>query len=188
MTDTTPTMDEIRAFTPQQAGEALAAMTAASNPAPSPVPADSQDAKAQLDLLTRDPTFAQALMSGNGAARAQFDKLSQMIADADVVGDRIAGIQEQPALFETTMFGELPSSAVRGFIADRQASGIPDDVIAETLEWKPVPVRDHAATLALQAARFSDPEWKARVLRGDWNATGELKRMSDILSRPVAEK
>jgi hypothetical protein len=186
MTDS-PSMDAIAAMSPAEATAALAAMDAASNPPPSIVPQDSQDAKGQLDLLSRNPTWAQALFSGDGAARKQFDALVATAGDADTVGDALANIQEPSPIIETTAFGELPTSVVKQVVADMRISGISDGAIEETIAGTPVALREHLATQALQAQKFGDAEWVKRLMASDWAATKEWKLMCSILSRPIAE-
>jgi hypothetical protein len=186
MTDT-PSMHEISSMSPAEATAALAAMSAASNPPPSIVPQDSQDARAQLDLLTRDPTFAQALMSGNGAAKNQFDKLVAMVSEADVVGDALANIQEQPTLVETTMDGELPSRVVREVVAGMRAFNISDGAIKEAIAGTPISAHEHAAVKALETMRHGDADWVKRLMAKDFVANREHLLMCDLLSRPIAE-
>ena len=65
------TTDQISSLTPDQATAALAAMDRAIHPPPSVVPQDAQDARATLDLLSRDASFARELFSGSiGSAQA----------------------------------------------------------------------------------------------------------------------
>jgi hypothetical protein len=183
MTDS-PSMDAIAAMSPAEAGAALAAMDTA--PTPGLVPQDSQDAKQQLDLLSRDPNWAQALFSGNAAVNDQFKKLNEIVAAADTVGDALAGIDEPQQIFETTSFGELPSSAVRAFIADRRLLGISDAAIKESLDQTPISAREHALTVAREAMRHSDKEWVSRYLRGELAERREQVLMDDLKERPIA--
>jgi hypothetical protein len=179
--------DAIANMTPAEAGAALAAMDAASNPPPSIVPQDSQDAKQQLDLLGRDPHWSRALFAGDRAVRDQFDKLNAMAADADTVGDELANIQEPEPIIETTMFGELPSGVVRQVIADMRSYNISDGAIEEGIAGTPIAANEYAATVALQSMKFGDADWVKRLMAGDWSATREWKLMCNILSRPIAE-
>jgi hypothetical protein len=183
MTDS-PNIDEISTMTSEQASAALAAMSTA--PPPSIVPQDSQDAKAQLDLLGRDPNWSRALFAGDRAVRDQFDKLNAK-AGADTIGDALAGIQEPEPIIETTMFGELPSSAVKQVIADMRTFNISDGAIAEAIAGTPIAAKEYAATVALQSMKFGDAEWVKRLMAGSWAETREWKLMCDILSRPIAE-
>jgi hypothetical protein len=179
--------EAIATMTPAEATAALAAMSAASNPPPPLVPQDSQDARAQLDVLTGNADWSRSLMAGDIAVRAQFDKLVAAAADADPVGDALANIQEPEPIFETTMFGELPSRVVREVIADMRAFNISNGAIEEGIAGTPVAAHEHAATVALQSMKFGDAEWTNRLLRGEWSATREWKLMCNILSRPIAE-
>jgi hypothetical protein len=110
MTDTPAALSvDPWAMTPEQATAALAQMQTATNPPPPVVPVDAQDARARLDALSRNPSWAQRLFSGNVEARREFNELVAKAAGGDDVGDAIAGIVEPAApLFETTANGELP--------------------------------------------------------------------------------
>ena len=57
-----------------EATAALAAMHTALHPPPSVVPQDSQDARQQLDLLSRNASWAESLFKGNVETRKQFDE------------------------------------------------------------------------------------------------------------------
>jgi hypothetical protein len=109
------TTDQISSLTPDQATAALAAMDRAIHPPPSVVPADAQDARMQLDLLSRNASWAESLFKGNVETRKQFDELVAKAAGANDTEDMVAGIVE-PAmpLFETTANGELPRRHVEG--------------------------------------------------------------------------
>ena len=71
--DVTP--EQAQSMTAEQATAALAVRHAALHPPPSVVPQDAQDARATLDLLSRDASFARELFSGSIEARKRFDEL-----------------------------------------------------------------------------------------------------------------
>ena len=77
------TTDQISSLTPDQATAALAAMDRAIHPPPSVVPADAQDARMQLDLLSRNASWAESLFKGNVETRKQFDELVAKAAGAN---------------------------------------------------------------------------------------------------------
>jgi predicted RNase H-like nuclease len=179
--------DAIASMTPEQATARLAEMGAASNPAPGLVAMDSQDARAQLNLLSSDSSWATALMSGNAAVRDQFDRLVAIVDAGDVVADTLANIQEEPPLIETTTGGQLPSRVVREVIAGMRDAGVSDGAIAQAMRGDPVTAAEFAAAKAFQAMRHSDPEWVSSLLRGDWSSNREHQLMSIILSSDIAE-
>ena len=67
-------------------------MDAAIHPPPSVVPQDAQDARQQLDLLSRNASWADSLFKGNVETRKQFDELVAKAAAGDTVGDAVAGL------------------------------------------------------------------------------------------------
>ena len=118
------TADQIYALTPDQATAVLAAMDRVIHPPPSVVPQDAQDARQQLDLLSRNASWAENLFRGNVETRKQFDELVAKAAGGDDVGDAVAGIVE-PALplIETTAEGALPRRAVEATISGLRDAG-----------------------------------------------------------------
>ena len=61
-------------------------MDRAIHPPPSVVPQDAQDASQQLDLLSRNASWADSLFKGNVETRKQFDELVAKAAGGDDVG------------------------------------------------------------------------------------------------------
>jgi hypothetical protein len=177
----------ISSMSPAEATAALNAMETANNPAPALVPQDAQDARAQLNLLSADPNWSRALFAGDRAVRDQFEKLTKMVSDADVVGDAIAGIEEPQQIFETTTGGQLPSRAVKAVIDDMRLAGISDGSIEEALRGTPVTAREYAAVTALQAAKHGDPVWVKNFLAGNYAEKREATLMAIVLSSPIAE-
>lgn len=104
MTDTpaAPAPVDPWSLTASEATAALGAMNDAINPQPPIKPEDAQDARARLDKLTADKSFADRLLTGDIAAKKEFEKLIAAAAAGDDVGDRLANIQEPSPLFETT--------------------------------------------------------------------------------------
>ena len=147
-------------MTPEQAGAALAAMDRAIHPPPSVVPQDAQDARQQLDLLSRNASWAESLFKGNVETRKQFDELVAKAAGGDDVGDAVAGIVE-PAmpLFETTANGELPRRHVEGAIAGLRDSGLNDASIEQAVNLPPIIARGIYASTGAQIPAL----WHRRV-------------------------
>ena len=79
------TADQIYSMTPDQATAALAAMDHAIHPPPSVVPQDAQDARATLEMLSRNASWADSLFKGNVETRKQFDELVAKAAGGDAV-------------------------------------------------------------------------------------------------------
>jgi hypothetical protein len=146
-TPTAPAPVDPWSMTPDQATAALAAMDAAIHPPPPAVPQDAQDARARLEVLSRDASFASALFSGSIDARKQFNELVAKAAGGDDVGDAVAGIVEPAVpLFETTANGELPRRHVEGTIAGLRDSGLNDESISQAINLPPIsPRRVHGS-------------------------------------------
>ena len=128
------TTDQIHSLTPEQAGAALTAMDAQSirrRPSFRRMP---RTPALQLDLLSRNASWADSLFKGNVETRKQFDELVAKAAGGDDVGDAVAGIVE-PAmpLFETTANGELPRRHVEGTIAGLRDAGLNDASIEQAV-------------------------------------------------------
>jgi hypothetical protein len=182
------TTDQIYAMTPEQATAALAAMDRAIHPPPSVVPQDAQDARQQLDLLSRNPSWAQSLFSGNLETRKQFDELVAKAAGGDNVGDAIANIVEPAVpLFETTVNGELPRRHVEGTIAGLRDAGLNDAAIEQAVNLPPISRAEHAAAEAFWARCKGSAEFRSKLLSGDYEATRQFNLVSVLRSSPIAE-
>ena len=107
-----PTPTDISAMSPTEATAKLAEMTATANPPPPLAPATAADARCRLDVLTNDKTFADRLFSNDAEARREFAELSAKAAEADVVGEAIAGTTPPWRPFETTVDGAWPRPVV----------------------------------------------------------------------------
>lgn len=181
------TADQIYSLTPDQATAALAAMDRAIHPPPSVVPQDAQDARQQLDLLSRNASWAESLFKGNVETRKQFDKLVAKAADADSVGDAVAGVVEPAVpLFETTANGELPRRHVEAAISSLRDSGLNDESISQAVNLPPISRSEFMAAQALQAKLHGTAEWRGKLLSGDYEATRQHNLLSVLLSSPIA--
>jgi hypothetical protein len=183
------TADQIYAMTPEEAGAALAAMDAVIHPPPSVVPQDAQDARQQLDLLSRNASWAGSLFKGNVETRKQFDELVAKAAAGDAVGDAVAGIVEPAVpLFETTANGELPRRHVEGTIAGLRDAGLNDAAIEQAVNLPPISRSEHAAAVAFQAKCHGTAEWRSKLLSGDYEATRQHNLLCVLLSSPIKEE
>ena len=187
MTDTTATTPPTDPFamTPEQATDTLTAMAAVASPPPPIKPEDAQDARARLDVLSRDKGWADRLFNGDVRTRKEFDDLLGVAAGGDDVGDAIAGIVEEPPIFQTTQGGELPARHVQQTIEALREAGLNDGTIEQAIKLPPVTRADAAMTRAFQSKRHGDAEWVARLLAGDYEAKREFTLMSIILASPV---
>jgi hypothetical protein len=171
-------------MTPNEVAAKLAAMDAAIHPPPPLIPQDAQDARAQLDLLSRNASWAESLFKGNVETRKQFDELVAKAAGGDNVGDAVAGIVElTPPLFETTANGELPRRHVEGTIAGLRDAGLNDAAIEQAVNLPPISRAEFMAAQAFKArchgsaevpvivARYKANERATRAYGAD--ATGE---------------
>ena len=183
------TTDQIHSLTPEQAGAALKAMDAAIHPPPSVVPQDAQDARAQLDLLSRNASWADSLFKGNVETRKQFDELVAKAAGGDDVGDAVAGIVEPVTpLFEITANGELPRRHVEAAIAGLRDSGLNDESIAQAVNLPPISRAEFMQAQALKSQLYGTAEWRSKLLSGDYEATRQHNLLCVLLSSPIAEE
>jgi hypothetical protein len=181
------TTDQISAMTPAEAGATLAKMQDAINP-PAPLkPADAQDARARLDKLTADKSFADRLLAGGLAEKKEFEALIAAAAPGDDVGDAIANIQEPAPLFETTTAGQLNRRDLASVVDTFRDAGLSDGAIGEALNGGKVTHREVAATRALQTSRHGDAAWRARFLANDWSAVREQWLINTILTSEVID-
>ena len=190
MTDTpaAPSVDPW-SMTPEQATAALTAMDAAIHPRPSVVPVDAQDARVTLDLLSRNPGWAESLFRGDLATRKQFDELVAKAAGGDDIGDAIANIVEPVTpLFETTANGELPRRHVEGTIAGLRDAGLNDASIEQAVNLPPISRSEFMAAQAFQARLHGTQEWRSKLLSGDYEATRQHNLLCVLLSSPIAEE
>jgi hypothetical protein len=183
------TADQIYSMTPDQATAALAAMDAVIHPPPSVVPQDAQDARQQLDLLSRNASWADNLFKGNVETRKQFDELVAKAAGGDSVSDAVVGIVE-PALplFETTANGELPRRHVEGTIASLRDSGLNDASIEQAVNLPPISRAEFMQAQALKSRLYGTAEFRSKLLTGDYEATRQHNLLCVLLSSPIAEE
>ena len=183
------TTDQIYALTPEQAGDALKAMDRAIHPPPSVVPQDAQDARQQLDLLSRNASWADSLFKGNVETRKQFDALVAKAAAANDTEDMVAGIIEPAApLFETTGDGELPRHAVEATISGLRDSGLNDASLEQAVNLPPISRAEFMAAQALKARCHGNAEWRGKLLSGDYEATRQHNLLAVLLSSPIAQE
>ena len=183
------TTDQIHSLTPEQAGATLKAMDAAIHPPPSVVPQDAQDARAALDLLSRDASFARELFSGSIEARKRFDELIAKSAAGDDVGDAVPGIVEPvPPLMEVTANGELPRRHVEGAIAGLRDAGLNDASIEQAVNLPPISRAEFMQAQAYKSQLFGTAEFRSKLLSGDYEATRQHNLLCVLLSSPIAEE
>ena len=188
-TPTAPAPVDPWSMTPDQATAALAAMNAVVNPPPPLIPQDAQDARATLERLSRDKSWADSLFNGNVETRKQFDELVAKAAGGDDVGDAVAGIVEPAVpLFETTANGELPRRHVEGTIAALRDAGLSDGAIEQAVNLPPISRTEFMAAQAFQAKLHGTAEWRSKLLSGDYEATRQHNLLSILLSSPIAEE
>jgi hypothetical protein len=174
-------------LTPEQATERLDAMRTALHPPPEPTPIDAQGARQMLDKLTKDPSWAKALLRGDPQATKQLADLTALSAAGDEVGDTVAGIVEpSDPLIEFTFGGNLTRRQIAEAVAGFREDGLSDASIEQAMQGGAVTVAEYRAAAALQSARHSDPAWVKRLLSGDYEAKREHTLLSIILSSQIA--
>jgi hypothetical protein len=188
-TPTPPAAPDPWSMTPEQATAALAAMDRETRPAPTITPVDAQDARVTLDVLSRNPGWAESLFRGDVATRKQFDELVAKAADADTVSDAVAGVVEQTTpLFETTANGELPRRHVEGTIAALRDSGFNDESISQAVTLPPISRTEFMQAQALKTKIHGTAEWRGRLLSGDYEAKRQHNLLAVLLSSPIKDE
>ncbi len=182
-----PTTPDPWSMTPAEAGARLAEMTAAASPMPALVPVTPTDASAQLDLLAKDKSFADALFSGDVAANNRFKELVTLASSADDVADAIAGRSPPVHEIQVTADGQLSRSVIDGTVSMLREAGVSDGAIAEALRGDKVSRAEFEAVRQFQRQRHGDADWRGRLLSGDYAATREFHLMSIVLSAGIKE-
>jgi hypothetical protein len=183
------TADQIYSLTPDQATAALAAMDRAIHPPRSVVPQDAQDARATLDLLSRDASFARELFGGSIEARKRFDELVAKAAGDDDVGDAVVGIVEPVTpLMKVTANGELPRRHVEGAIAALRNAGLNNASIEQAVNLPPISRAEFMQAQALKSQLYGTAEFRSKLLTGDYEATRQHNLLCVLLSSPIAEE
>jgi hypothetical protein len=185
-----PASPETLALTPAEATAKLQQMQEALHPPPPPNPTDAQGARQLLDKLTKDSSWAAALVRGDPQANKQFADLTKMVADADDVRDRLAGIVEPETgtpIFETTIDGQWPRRVVAEVVTDLTAAGLDPGSVEMAINGGTVSAAEFRAAQALQSTLHSDPNWRERFLANDYTAKKQQLLLSVILSCEIAE-
>jgi hypothetical protein len=192
MADDTPAAPapvDVWSMTPAEVAAKLAGMDAAIHPPPPLIPQDAQDARMQLDLLSRNASWAESLLKGNVETRKQFDELVAKAAGGDDTADMVANIVElTPPLFETTANGELPRRHVEGTIAALRDAGLSDGAIEQAVNLPPISRTEFMAAQAFQAKLHGTVEWRSKLLSGDYEATRQHNLLCVLLSSPIKEE
>jgi hypothetical protein len=188
-TPAAPAPVNVWSMTPEMATAEIARLDRESRPALTLTPIDAQDARVTLDVLSKNPSWAEALFRGDVATRKQFDELVAKAADADQVADAVAGIVEPAVpLFETTVNGELPRRHVEGAIAAMRDSGLNDESISQAVTLPPISRTEFLQAQALKSKLHGTAEWRSKLLSGDYEATRQHNLLAVLLSSPIAEE
>jgi hypothetical protein len=147
---------------------ALELMKAAYHPAAPTNPVDATGASARLTALEKDGEWCQKLFSGDGAARAEFDRLTKLIADTPDTERALAGASR------TTFEYDAPASGAEAslrdqisFVGDARSDDTPDEVTRMLLS----PLRGNPTDRAF-AQKQLDRIYAAylRIPRAQWPA------------------
>lgn len=179
-TDSSPA--GIAAMTPEQAGAALKAKTAAP---PSATPATGAEAAMRLDALAKDSDFFNRLMSGNVEARREFANLNRLIAEGDRAGDVLAGIAKVPE-FEVTTGNQLNTHKMVTAVEELRAVGLGENTIHDLLtDESHFSADDVATALRAKMEMMGSKEWRERYLQGDPEARRIMAVANSIITMGV---
>jgi hypothetical protein len=147
-----------------------------SPPAP---PANATEASARLTALSGDRTWSGRLLSGDLTATAEFNSLTQMVAEG---GDKI----------DRAMSGVLPDLLPDGDLkhmagtADMlRSAGVTEAVIRETLSGKEVTQAEFNATKIWYDQKMRDQKFTKEWLAGDPEAGRLMMLAAIVLSSDV---
>jgi hypothetical protein len=171
----------------------LTRLTAEYNSTPAPVvdagpkPEDrtkAAEARVKLEALKADPEWGRKYLAGDVATRKTFDELTEAIAAGGGGDADLALIGHHPD-------GHIDSgngATLRDMIAavpELREAGVPDDVIKQVLEDRPVSRAERAMTEQLLRERMGDAEWRQKLMSGDYAVKRENLLMSVILASHV---
>jgi hypothetical protein len=128
---------------------------------PTVAPATPAEARARLDVLTKDREWSDRFLSGDPRARQDFKELTAKASEEHDVTNPV------DAPFQTTSGGELPPRAVAAWVGGMRELGVPDGAITEVLEGKQFSAEQVATATHWKARQMRDPIWCAAYLAGD---------------------
>ena len=148
---------------------------------PRAAPKTPAEAKDQLDAMKADKGWRDDFLRGNVSARTEFDAAHRALAEADRVDQAVEGRLVEPG-FETLTEGQLPARDLNGAVADLRAGGLDDQSIRQILSGDATLTAEQIALAKeLKLQKFSDADWRARLLAGDAVAKRELTVISAAL-------
>lgn len=184
-----PAAPDVYAMTSEQATAEIARMDRETRPVATITPVDAQDARVTLDVLSKNPSWAEALFRGDVQTRRQFDELVAKAAGGNDTVDMIAGIVEPAVpLFETTANGELPRRHVEGTISALRDGGLNDASIEQAVNLPPISRTELMAAQALKTKLHGTAEWRSKLLSGDYEATRQHNLLAVLLSSPIRDE
>jgi hypothetical protein len=183
----------IHEMSPEQATAALASLQRewdAHNAAAAPPdkPTTAIEARAKLDTLTANKSWADKLEKGDVEVQKEFKTLTALAADLQPGDqlDRVAGTAERP-MIETITDGQLSTGKLMSAVDGLREVGINDEAIKEAINGGRNSAVIHRATQELKAKLFGDQAWVKRYLEGGQAERRQATLISIILSGEVAE-
>jgi len=120
----------------EAARAALALKAAQFRPEPQANPSDAKGASARLAYLEKDAEFRQAFFAGHPAAREEFDRLNQLLANADPIERALTGAGRSSSEAESGSGTQSMLKDEISFVADGRAAEIPDEQLALILKHR----------------------------------------------------
>ncbi len=183
--DATAALAEMRG-TPEQATQALAAMTAAyRGPGPKVEPSDPAEAAARLELLASDKDFGIRLLAGDHTARAEFGRLTELAASVSPVDLAMIGVVPEGYVSFSNSDSEASLREMAPAAADLLLAGVSPEAVRQVLEDREVTASEHHAVKQLRDQKFGDATWRAALMAGDWNARRDLTLINIVLSSQI---
>jgi hypothetical protein len=180
-------------MSPEAATAALARMTGEYNSAPptvvdpTPKPEDrakAAEARVKLEALKADSEWGKRYLAGDVATRKTFEELTGAIAAGGGSDADLALIGHHPDGHIDSGNGATLRDMISA-VPELREAGVPDDVIKQVLEDRPVSKTERAMTEQLLRERMGNAEWRQKLMSGDYAVKRENLLMSVILASRV---
>jgi hypothetical protein len=128
-------------------------------------PMSMAEAADRKSAFLADKTTKAALMAGSANETAEWRLITENLYQAPEITQ--------------------PRDEVTEHLNASSGYTLPDDVLQEFRENKPVTPNEYRMARARFEARIQDPAWQTKINRGDPEARKELALIQSILSRPI---
>jgi len=180
-------------MSPEAATAALSRMTGEYLNAPAPVAAPgpnpedrtkAAEARVKLEALKADPKWGKQYLAGDVATRKTFEELTEAVAAGGGGDADLALLGHHPDGHIDSGNGATLRDMISA-VPELREAGVPDDVIKQVLEDRPVSRTERAMTEQLLRERMGNAEWRQKLMSGDYAVKRENLLVSVILASRV---